>query len=321
VDADQPLKRFLQVWPRRLLGLLGEREAVVVSAGVIELPVSRRSVDVVIRLRRGHDTYLRHVEFEMRYRRGLELRLFEYAARLQAQFRLPVVTTVVFLRSPAPAHLSHREVIDGQVVHQRRFDVLRLWDQDPEQLLAMGPGPAALVGRARGSSAEHVRAAAQLICRSTSAAERSDLLYVLQALCAERYTAKDLERMIPREGAMASGMFAKEFRQARAEGRAQGRAEGRAQGRAEGKAEGLAEAVSTCLEIVRHIHPTAIGRVAAAVEGCQSLPTIRKWTVAAAQLPAAEFIRLISGSTTHGKAAVSRRRAPRPSRRSSRRSR
>jgi hypothetical protein len=303
VDADQPLKRLFQVWTRRLLGLLGEGGALVLSAGVIELPVSRRSVDVVIRLRRGHESYLRHVEFEMRYRRGLELRLFEYAARLQAQFRLPVVTTVVFLRPPNPAQLSHREVIGGRLVHERRFDVLRLWDQDPEQLLAMGPGPAALVGRARGSSPEHVRAAARLISRSTATAERGDLLYVLQALCGERYTARELQGMIPREGVMASVMFAKEFRQARAEGRAEG-------GR------------QACLDVVSYHHPAVRRRVAPAIEACDSLPTLRKWTVAAMRLSSAEFEQLVAGAGAPGKVSVSRRRVPRPSRRSvSRRSR
>ncbi len=306
MDADQPLKRLFQVRTRRLLGLLGERGALVVSAGVIELPVSRRSVDVVIRLRRGHESYLRHVEFEMRYRRGLELRLFEYAARLQAQFRLPVVTTVVFLRPPAPTHLSHREVIGGRVVHERRFDLLRLWDQDPKQLLAMGPGPAALVGRARGASPEHVRAAARLISRSTATTERGDLLYVLQALSAERYTAQELERMIPRKAAMASGMFAKEFRQARAEGRA----------------EGVHTYRQTCLAVVSHHHPTVRRRVTPVIEACDSLPMLRKWTVAAMRLSSAELVRLVAGAGRPGKVSVSRRRVPRPSRRSvSRRSR
>lgn len=290
MDADQPLKRLFQVRARRVLGLLGESGAVVVSAGVIELPVSRRSVDLVIRLRRGHDTYLHQVEFEMRYRRGLELRLFEYAARLGAQYRLPVVTTAVFLRPPGPSRLSYREVIEGRVVHERHFGVLRLWQQDAETLLAMGPGPAALVGRARGSSAEHVRAAARLISRTTTAEERGDLLYVLQALSAERYTAEELERMIPRGAAMASGMFAREFREARTEGRR-----------------------LSCLDVVKHYHPGLLGRVAPAVHACGSVTTLRKWTLAAARLPAADFMRLVTGPTH--KASISQRRAPRPGRR------
>ncbi len=58
---------------------------------------------------------------------------------------------------------------------------------------------------------------------------------------------------------MGSGMFAKEFRQARVEGRAEG-------------------VRQTCAEIVRRFHPTLVGRVAPAIEVCDSLPTLRKWT-------------------------------------------
>jgi hypothetical protein len=291
VDADQPLKRLFQVWTRSVLALLGERGAHVVSAGVIEMPASRRAVDLVIRLRRGSESYLRHVEFELRYRRGLELRLFEYAARLGAQFRLPVFTTVVFLGPPAPKRMSYREGIGGQVVHERLFDIVRLWELDPDELLAMGPGPAALVGRARDPAREHVQAAVELINRDTAQQERADLLYVLQALSAERYTAQELERMIPKEAAMASGMFAKEFRQARAEGLRLG-----------------------CLDIVKYRHPTVLGRVTPMVQACASVATLRKWTLAAARLPAAAFVSLVTAAPSV-KRAASQRRAPRPARR------
>ncbi len=306
MDADQPLKTLFRLRARDLLQLTGDHGARVLSARVVELPASRRSVDTVLRLRRGRETYLRHVEFEMRYRAGLELRLFEYAARLGAQLRLPVVTTVVFLRPPAPPRLRYREVVGGRVVHERRFDVVRLFEQHPDRLLAMGPGPAALVPRAKESRAEDVRRAAQLIDRSTQPPERNDLLYVLQALCGERYTARELAGLIPREAVMASVMFAKEFRQARAEGRA------------EAEARGIRSHRQACLDIVKHFHPPALGRVASAIEACDSLPMLRKWTLAAACLPQAEFVELVAGGRTSK--ALSKR-SPRPSRRSASRRR
>ena len=107
----------------------------------------------------------------MRYRPGLELRLFEYAARLLVQFRLPVLTTVFFLRPPAPAELAHKETIGKRLVHERRFDVVRLWEQNPDELLAMGPGPAALVGQAIQSGVEDVGRAVRLIRDSTQPPE------------------------------------------------------------------------------------------------------------------------------------------------------
>jgi hypothetical protein len=308
VDADQPLKWLFRTWTPAVVGLFRNDGPRVVSARVVELPATKRSVDLVIRLRRGQETYLRHVEFEMRYRRGLELRLFEYTARLEAQFRLPVATTVVFVRPPAPKGLSHRDLIGGRIVNEWRFDVLRLWDLDPEELLAMGPAPAALVGSARGSSAQHVRAAVELISRRTAPPERDDLLYVLQALCGERYTGREIDGMIPQEAVMGSGMVAKVVREARAQARAQGRAE-------------VAEVLrSTCLDVVKHHHPAALERVAPVIETCQDLPSLHKWTLEATRMPASEFVRLVT-AVPRRTPASSQRRAPRPARRAASRRR
>lgn len=175
----------------------------------------------------------------------------------------------------------------------RRRDLLAISD-----LLAKGAGPAALVGLLRASRVDHVRDAVRLITRSTRPPERDDM-YVLHALSAERYTARELEALIPRGAVMASSMFAKEFRQARAEGRVEA-------------ARGL------CLAVVKRMHPVAVARVAPLVAGCDSLATLERWTVAAARLPAHQLIRVVSGAGRHRKAslAVSRRRAPRPVRRS-----
>ena len=89
---------------------------------------------------------------------------------------------------------------------------------------------------------------------------------------------------------MASGMFAREFREARTEGRR-----------------------LSCLDVVKHYHPGLLGRVAPAVHACGSVTTLRKWTLAAARLPAADFMRLVTGPAQ--KATISQRRAPRPGRR------
>ena len=149
---------------------------------------------LLLRLRRGRETYLRHIEFERCYRRGLELSLFDHATQLAARFRLPVVTTVAFVRPPAPRALSYREVIGGHLVFERHFDVLRLWKQNPETPLRQGAGPAALVGLAQGCRPEHVRRAARLIAASSKGSLRDQTLRVLRALCSERFTRKELLR-------------------------------------------------------------------------------------------------------------------------------
>lgn len=159
-------------------------------------PALARSA-LVLRLRRGRDTYLRHLEFERCYRPGLESSLFERASALTVRFRLPVLTTVLFTHPPAPPRLAYRETIGGRVVYERRFDVVRLWKQKPEALLRQGAGPATLVGLAQECRPEHVRRAARLIAASCRGPLRGQTLGVLRALCSERFTRKELAEMIP----------------------------------------------------------------------------------------------------------------------------
>ena len=77
MDADRPLKELFRLRPRDLLALTGDGGAVLVSTQVTELSSLSRRVDTVLRLRRGGQSYIRHLEFQMKYRKGLELRCFE----------------------------------------------------------------------------------------------------------------------------------------------------------------------------------------------------------------------------------------------------
>lgn len=308
MDADQPLKGLFELRRHDLLGLSGDEDASIVSVSIAELPATKRTVDTVLRLRRPDgQEYLRHIEFEGRYRRGLELRLFEYSSRLAVQQRLPVATTIMFLRPPAPRELSYRELIGRRVTVERRFDVVRLWEIEPDRLLALGAGPAALVGLSRASGPRHVREAVSLITRSTRPPERNNLMYVLQALSSERYTAKQLERMIPRGVAMNAGMFAKEFRQ--------GRAEVRAEERAAARANLLRAHRRLLIGVVKQVHPGLLAHVAPAAEACDSVSTLQRWTLAAAQRSSAKLTRLVAAAGRPTKTSVRSHRVTTPARR------
>ena len=298
---------------RDLLSLTGDRGARVLSAGVVELPAARRSADFVIRLCRGSEVYLRHVEFESRNARGLALRLFEYATRLAAYYRLPVLTTVVFLRPAAPRALAYRERLCGRVVHERRFEVLHLREIEPARLLGLGPGAAALVGTTARVTLPQITAAAGLILAQAPAGQRADLLAILQVLSERGYTSRQLADAIPQEVVMGSSLFAKVKRLARAEGEARGEVRGRREG-----------ARQICTRIARRHHPAIAERVIPLIESCTSLRRLQGWAVDAPQLSDAAFLQLVSGSeaklaATRGSdakpAAARQRRAPRPARR------
>jgi hypothetical protein len=165
MDADQPLKMLFRTRPRDLLALTGDAGARVLSAQVLELSAVRRSVDLVLFLRRGGERYVRHVEFQARHRADVALRCFEYATRLVAQLRVPVLTTVIYMKPRAPRDLAFREALAGRVVHERRFDVVHLWELEAREALALGPGGAALVGLLRGADLRVIGMASRQIRR------------------------------------------------------------------------------------------------------------------------------------------------------------
>jgi hypothetical protein len=133
-------------------------------------------------LRRGGEEYLRHIEFQTGHRRRFLLRFFGYASALAVRTGLPVLTTVIYVGRSAPRELAYRQVVGGRVTNEWRFGVLRLRELPPVQLLALGPGGAALVPLCAGASLELVAAASRRIRREAPVARQPDLLAILQAL-------------------------------------------------------------------------------------------------------------------------------------------
>ena len=193
-------------------------------------------------------------------------------------------------------------------MNEWRFGVVRLWEQSPRRLLALGPGGAALVPLSGGASLPLVAQASRKIQRDAPAEQRPDLLAILQLFAEGRYTATQLARVIPERVVMASGLFEK----ARVIGEAKGRAEGRAEGQTMGRAE---EARQICLELAKALHAAVAGQVVPVIERCSELTRLRQWAVRGPRLSDLEFVRLVAD---RGHARTRRRRAPRPARRSSR---
>jgi predicted transposase YdaD len=324
VDADQPLKVLFRTRPRDLLPLTGDAGSRVLSASVLELSAARRTVDLTLALKRRGERYVRHLEFQSRHRADLALRCFEYALRLVVQLRLPVLTTVIYTKPPAPRNLAFQEVLFGEVVHERRFEVVRLWEHDVGDLLALGPGGAALAGLLDRGDIRVIARASRQIQRQAPRHERPDLLATLRTLCAGRYTAEQLARVIPKEVVMASSLY-KEIREmAREKGLAEGRQQGLQQGlqqgirigAGKGLAQGrLAEARTLCATFVKRHHALVASCVLPAIEACTSVARLHQWTLRAPEVSSDEFVQLVRKSTS---ARATHRRAPRPARRSRR---
>jgi hypothetical protein len=311
------LKKLFKLRATDLLPVTGDRGAEVLSRQVPELNAVTRRLDFVLKLKRGNEVYLRHLEFEVKYRKGLVLRVFEYAAALAVEHGLPVASTVIILKGPAPSSLVHEERIGGRVVCRRRISVVRLWRMDPAAAMRLGLGGAALVGLMGRRNLRVLSAAAGRIKANSSPRQCRDLWTVLRMLSEGRYTARELERVVPKEVVMGSSLVAEVKRRSRAEGRAQGREEGRAEGRAEGE---VVVARSLCAELVKQHHAAILSAVAPALAACADAGRLHDWALAAARVSDAELVRLVGaeGSAAPSRPSgtrSSRGRAPRPSRR------
>jgi hypothetical protein len=91
VDADRALKKLVKLRARDLLPVTGDRGAEVVSGRVPELGAVTRRPDFVLKLQRGREVYLRHLEFEMRYDPGLPLRILPYCGCFPRDATLDVI--------------------------------------------------------------------------------------------------------------------------------------------------------------------------------------------------------------------------------------
>jgi hypothetical protein len=317
MESDTPLKELFRMRARDLLPLTNDAGAEVEEvAHPVNVQAARGAVDFAICLRRGTERYVRHLEFQSEHRRILARRFFEYAAALTRHFKKPVLTTVLYVHPPAPSELVYRQVLAGRVVNQWRFDVVQLWEQPAERLLALGPGGAALVPLCRGATLPQVAAASRRIQRGAPPAGAADLLAILQMLSEGRYTARQLARVIPQELVMDSTLLERYLKKRVAKSRNQWRAEGRTEGRTEGRAEGRAEeARNACATLTRALHPTAAPRLVPVIRACSELAQLRLWTRRAPRLSDAEFASLVTGRKTAG---LTRRRAPRPARKATR---
>jgi hypothetical protein len=201
--------------------------------------------------------------------------------------------------------LVHEERIGGRVVCRRRISVVRLWRMDPAAALRLGLGGAALVGLMGRRDLRVVEPAARRIKAEASPRQCRDLWAILRMLSEGRYTARELERVVPKEVVMGSSLVAWVKRRSRAEGRAEGE---------------VVVARSLCAELVKQHHAAILSVVAPLIEACSDAGRIQAWALAASQVSDAELVRLVGAEAPGGSAEpsgsrASRGRAPRPSRR------
>jgi len=265
----------------------------VLSANVLELSAARRTVDLVLVLkRRGSGTC---GTWSSSRGTGRTWRCGASSTRRGWWCSCGCRSDHGDLReAPAPRELAFQERLLGRVVHERRFATVRLWERDAKADAGLGPGGAALAGLLDKGNIRVIGRASRQIRSQAPKGEQPDLLTILRALCQGTLHCEQLARVIPKEVVMASSLY-KEMREwARemgveeglakglAEGRARGLSEGRAKGLSEGRARGLsegrlAEARLLCVSIVKRHHALVASRVLPVIEACTDVARLHRW--------------------------------------------
>jgi hypothetical protein len=99
VETDRPIKVLFERQGQSLLPFIGERQTDVRVTAVesLELPVSKRTIDSVLRLERDGLVWYRHLEFQAPKDADIPRRCFEYNSRLILHYGAAVLTTVLYL--------------------------------------------------------------------------------------------------------------------------------------------------------------------------------------------------------------------------------
>ena len=157
MKTDQPIKVLFEHQGQSLLPFIGERQSGVRVTAVecVELPVSERTVDSVLRLERDGLVWYRHLEFQAQKDADMPRRCFEYNSRLILHYRAAVLTTVLYLLPGADKDVpdAFRLYVGDWLAYEWRFEVVRLWEIDAQAALHSGEaGPLALVPLMRGGN-------------------------------------------------------------------------------------------------------------------------------------------------------------------------
>ena len=231
MNVDALLKYLAEAFPDNLAAwLLGRPIDTLGRVEVIkgELPAEPIYADFVAILRDAG--FILHVEFLYANPAAgavvIELRMLDYWVRLYRKYGLPVVQVLVVVK---PTRVAVSRVFEvGQTRHE--FRVVRLWEEDPEPLLADDALlPLATLARATDRQALVSTVAARV--RTIESAELRREISTLAQLLAGLVSPWEVTRtMFGEELLKESSVYQEIIRRGRVEGEASGEARGRIEG-------------------------------------------------------------------------------------------
>jgi predicted transposase YdaD len=189
--------------------------------------------------------WIMHIELQAGRDVNLEDRAHTYSALLHSHHKVPIRTVLVLLRpaadGPELTGVYEQKHHDGELYNSFRYDVVRVWQQPVDLLLASGLTvlPLAPVSNVKEEKlAEVLMAISDRLAKEISPEGATTLWNATRILMGLRYSEEKVDSIIEGVSAMLFGIRGIEessvYQGILKKGEAMGRAEGRDEGRIEG---------------------------------------------------------------------------------------
>ncbi|MBE9004306.1 Rpn family recombination-promoting nuclease/putative transposase [Fortiea sp. LEGE XX443] len=220
MSFDNLCKLLSEKYPDRFATWVLESEQSSVEVLKTELSIEPIRADYITFLQlQGR---ILHLEFQTKLESNppLPLRMLDYWVRLHRLYRLPVTQVVVLLLPPAPGTII--ETVFELESTRHEYRVIRMWEQDPTQLL----NEPALLPLASLAASTNAEALLQTVAQRVTQLEpeqRREVSTYAQILAGLKFEKGLIQQMF-REGMMRESVIYQDILQ---EGRQEGRTEGR----------------------------------------------------------------------------------------------
>jgi predicted transposase/invertase (TIGR01784 family) len=232
LSYDNICKFLAEEYPKEFAKwlLCGEPQDVQVLK--TELSLEPINADALTLLQTANE--ILHIEFQTlpASEPPLPLRMLDYWVRLHRKYRVPVQQFVIFLKETNSEGVFTQEFILGNTRH--RYQVLRLWEQEPAIFLA-NPVLLPFAALARSQSPEQLlEQIADQVANIEEGKQRQNIAAATQVLAGLRFDDEEfINQLFGEEIMRESVIYQKIIREGVQIGKQEGRQEGRQQGRQE----------------------------------------------------------------------------------------
>jgi hypothetical protein len=208
--TDIPLKRLTALRATDLIPLLGLPVAGVRAVAIPELPMQKKYLDILLRVRspQGQE-YLHLLEWQGYYDATALWRLAGYMGLVgQDEPHMTIVGTIVYLKPADDAGDTLMMAVDGQVQYQWPFRCVRLWKHDAAAAVATGNlALTTLSPLMQGANVALVEQAARTLLTTAPLPQPADLLTILGVFAAPIMAPVRFIDLVTKEKLMSSDLI------------------------------------------------------------------------------------------------------------------